>query len=347
MQPVAGSVESISLSAVARRRLGKLMYCVTEQCSYAAALVLPPGARLGVLIARVKDAPTDIFRWTDLASACPDVDAQTKRLIRSHRLRRSNLHLVRSSASVTALVAPGLMRLAADLRRENACATLTAAIEEIVRWTTIERCRADHDGYGGPNGYFAVAETVMQTQWEKVVFPIIRDCDFTSTLELGCGYGRNVERLRHLAKAVILVDVNQSCLDACQRRFGAHLDGCSFLYCKTAGNHLKGVDDASITFLYCWDTMVHFDKLVVRDYMTEIARVLRPGGRAFLHYSNLGATRPDSAFFANDGHRSDMSGEIMFRYATEIGFSVVSHRLSGRADGWGLDDLDCLTLLQR
>ena len=329
------------------RRSRKAFRIGAEQVAYLGILCLASTSRNARLINRVRAAPADIFRWTDLAGNLATLDQQSRRLIRSHRLRRSNLRLVRSEIYWRPLVEGRLRMLAADLGSANAASLVREAISDIVRWTTIQRCSIDHDAHGGPTGYFAVAETVMQAQWDNVIFPIIRECDFTSTLELGCGYGRNTERLRQLAKSIVLVDVNQSCLDGCFRRFGDRLDGCTFEYRKTIGNSLAGVSDSSITLAYCWDTMVHFDKTVVADYVAEIARVLRPGGRAFLHYSNVGALSPDSNFATNPGTRSDMSAEIMVRYAGQNGLSVVSHRLSGRADGWGQDDLDCLTLLER
>jgi hypothetical protein len=50
----------------------------------------------------------------------------------------------------------------------------------------------------------------------------------------------------------------------------------------------------SITLVYTWDSMVHFDKLIVQDYLAEIKRVLKAGSSAFLHHSNYGEKSPDS-----------------------------------------------------
>ena len=69
---------------------------------------------------------------------------------------------------------------------------------------------------------------------------------------------------------------------------------------------------------YSWDTMVHFDKIVFRDYLREATRVLAPGGRAFLHYSNLGAERPNSDFASNHGARSEDSGRSSIDALPEI-----------------------------
>jgi hypothetical protein len=93
--------------------------------------------------------------------------------------------------------------------------------------------------------------------------------------------------------------------------------------------------------------MVHFDKLVVKDYVREISRVLRREGTAFLHHSNLGSIFPNSNWTKNHGSRSNMSAELMSTFARETGLTVKFQRLSGKGDGWGMDDLDCLSLLKK
>jgi hypothetical protein len=93
--------------------------------------------------------------------------------------------------------------------------------------------------------------------------------------------------------------------------------------------------------------MVHFDKLIVRDYVHDIARVLKTGGSAFLHHSNYGAVSPDSDWASNPGTRSDMSAELMRVYAAESGLQVVSQHIQGRAEGWGTDELDCVSILRK
>lgn len=295
------------------------------------------------LVRLVRTSPADFFRWFDLARDC-DLGRDIRALVASHRLHRANTYLIRASAYIEDAVGPALTALAAGLTAENAPRVAAEAITEIIRWKTIVHIREDHAGGGG---YFDAAEKVMPWQWENVIWPIIRECDFTAVLDLGCGNGRNSEFLRRHARTIDLVDINESCLRVCRERFGDRRDGCTFRYHGTPGNALPTIADRSITLFYSWDTMVHFDKIVMRDYLGEIARILAPGGRGFLHYSNVGAERPNSDLATNHGHRSDMSGELFARYAAENDLRVVFHRVSGKADGWGRDDLDCLTLVER
>jgi 2-polyprenyl-3-methyl-5-hydroxy-6-metoxy-1,4-benzoquinol methylase len=327
------------------RRARKAARMSFDQCDSFISRAAPRGWRHQHLVRRIVARPHDLFRWFDLAEGgTVEIDEQTRALMRGHRLNRSNLYLLRSSNYVEALATPHLQRLAPGLQTDRAAEVVRDALEEIIRWKNVVRCREDHAGGGG---YFTAAESVMAWQWENVIFPIIGQCDFTTTLEIGCGHGRNVEFLRKLAKTVVLLDVNDSCLAACRDRFGTARDGCEFRYHRTVGNRLDGVADSSVTLVYSWDTMVHFDKLVVRDYVREIARVLRPGGHAFLHYSNQGAENPNSDCGDNDGHRGDMAPDLFASYARDSGLTIMLHRLSGVRDGWGRDNLDCLTLVQR
>ncbi len=220
---------------------------------------------------------------------------------------------------------------------------ISEAIDEIIKGKTIAQCAYAHRA--GP--YFDNAEVVMLDQWQRIIWPIIKDEDFTSTLELACGHGRNTEFLRQHASSIDLVDVNPSCIKACRNRFGERKERCEFRYHLTNGNGFPSIASNSITFGYSWDSMVHFDKLVIRDYVYEFARVLKPAGTAFLHHSNYGAFSPDSDWTKNHGSRSDMTAEMMREYAREAGLSIKFQRLSGTADCWGLDDLDCLSVLQK
>jgi hypothetical protein len=93
--------------------------------------------------------------------------------------------------------------------------------------------------------------------------------------------------------------------------------------------------------------MVHFDKRVVREYVGEINRVLRPGGSAFLHHSNFGSFAPDSDWSKNHGSRSNMTADLMKEYTSEMGLKMKFQRLSGTGDGWGMDNLDCISLIEK
>jgi SAM-dependent methyltransferase len=287
----------------------------------------------------IKFAPRNPRAWIGLArkkfSALPP---QTQTLMDRHDLVLDSGTIAFFQDYIEKEAGQRLQALAAN----PTPAAIAEAIDEIIRWVTVAQCAHAHRA----GLYFAHAEEFMPMQWERTILPIIKDEDFTSTLELACGHGRNTEFLRRYAKSIDLVDVNQTCIDACEKRFGSEKDSCIFRYHVTTGNSLP-VPSSSISFIYTWDSMVHFDKLVVRDYVHDVFRALKPGGSAFLHHSNYGTVAPDSSWTKNHGNRSDMTAELMREYAEEAGLKIKFQRLSGTADGWGIDDLDCLTLLAK
>jgi SAM-dependent methyltransferase len=290
----------------------------------------------------VQAAPLDIAAWVrliDHAAQEGTLDAQSAALARAHEFH-PGAHAVHAFAPEIAARGAETLRACAQSPVES----LPRAIEELVKWKTALQCGHSHDV---SKGYFIDAEPFMAMQWNDIIHPLIRDLDFTTVLDLACGHGRNTEFLRGLSKDIHLVDINASCIDACRERFGAEKDGTRFHYHVTDGNHLRMIPDASLTLVYSWDSMVHFDKLVVRDYVAEIARILKPGGSAFLHHSNYGSVAPDSDWASNPGTRSDMSAALMRDYAAAAGLEVVRQELQGRAQGWGMDDLDCASILRK
>jgi SAM-dependent methyltransferase len=186
------------------------------------------------------------------------------------------------------------------------------------------------------NPYFAQAEPVMDRLWDTLVLPFLRGSDFTAVLDLATGHGRNAQRLLPLAERLTLVDIQPGNIATCRRRFGADP---RITYLVNSGYDLSEVPDGSVTLLYCFDAMVHFDSDVVRAYLAEARRILVPGGRAFLHHSNY-----------QQGHdwrqaphsRAYMSKTLMAHYALKEGLEVVRQRI---IDWGGVERLDCLSLL--
>jgi len=49
--------------------------------------------------------------------------------------------------------------------------------------------------------------------------------------------------------------------------------------------------DASVDFVFSFDSLVHAEADALQAYLQEIARVLKPAGAGFIHHSNLGHYR--------------------------------------------------------
>lgn len=171
------------------------------------------------------------------------------------------------------------------------------------------------------NPYFREAEGSFAIQWETVVWPLIRDFDFTHVLELSPGAGRNTQMLCTLARRLTAVDYNEYALKQTRERLGQVYSGCELQYHRNNGYDLSMVPDASVTAVYCWDAAVHFDREIVTAYIKEFGRVLEPGGCGFFHHSDLG-DGADKNIKRNPGWRSNVSKELVADACRQSGLVV-------------------------
>jgi SAM-dependent methyltransferase len=168
--------------------------------------------------------------------------------------------------------------------------------------------------------YFNTAERVIGRQWNYYIWPRIKDADFSTVVDLACGHGRNTARLLPRAGRVIAVDINTECVEFVRARFAAEP---KVSVVQTDGTSLAGVSSGSATLVYCWDAMVHFESEVVEAYVREIARVLAPGGRGFIHHSNW--TRGKGQDFQKQPHwRNFMSANLFAGYLGNNGLQIIS-----------------------
>ena len=169
---------------------------------------------------------------------------------------------------------------------------LGAAVESVGRWWA-------------ETPYFAKAEVHMETQWRKLVLPFLQPdwegISWSVVVELEAGRSRSAAKLLPLAGRLHLVDPHANNLDHCRQRFGADPQ---LAFHQTDGRSLP-LPDAASTFRFCFDSMAHFYSDVVRAYLRDAIRVLRPGGHAFLHHSSTTA-HPGGDFEAEPHWRNFM-----------------------------------------
>lgn len=165
-------------------------------------------------------------------------------------------------------------------------------------------------------------------------------------VEIACGHGRITDFLRRHAGRLIGVDVTPKCVEACVARF-ADDKRCEFHV--NDGTSLPMVEDASADLVFSWDSLVHVGHEVMQAYVREIARMLKPGGYAFIHHSNLGQQahlltgKEKTEVVA--GRRASMSAEKMRADCAEVGLVCESQELLPWNHGtmW----LDCISVIRR
>ena len=194
--------------------------------------------------------------------------------------------------------------------------------------------------------YYGDAEPYMESQWQEWIYPLIKNADFTNVLELAPGHGRNTEKLRAFAREMHLVDINSTCIEACKKRFEGRGEPPRMYYYVNDGAGLPMSADNSITFFYSWDAMVHFDPVVIRKYVSEFRRVLRPGGFGFCHHSNFGTIAADKEanWLKNPAWRSTMTGQLFRDYCREAGLVIETQKL---IPWFNITSMDCISTFRK
>ena len=186
------------------------------------------------------------------------------------------------------------------------------------KWYNKRFCAAE----GMWDGYFSMAEPGMAGSWDRIIWPIIKDFDFDTVLELAPGAGRNTQKLMQVARVIHAVDMNEYALRKLRARFQTATRRCELHIHQNQGSDLAMIPDSSVTFIYSWDSAVHFDKAVLKEYLKEFFRVLRPNGAGFIHHSDLGAGAHVD-IRKNPHWRSNMSKELFADYCQRHGLEII------------------------
>lgn len=159
-------------------------------------------------------------------------------------------------------------------------------------------------------------------------------------LELGCGHGRHVPFYCNTAKRIVLVDILEKNIEFCRNRFA---DKGNIEYIVNNGHDFREVADNSVTALFTYDSMVHFELMDIFNYLVETERILINGGMALFEHSNN--TDDYTIDFATGySGRNFMSAQIFAYLVNRANLEVVDQKL---IDSCGREKLDCLTLVRK
>lgn len=191
------------------------------------------------------------------------------------------------------------------------------------------------------SSYYEDAEKYLPVFWgeQTIFYNFFKQLDLVDVVELACGKGRHSERVVKLCGRLTLVDVFPEHIGDCAKRLsGNH----NVTYIVNNGYDISQIDDASRTAIFCYDAMVHFAPEIVESYLKDVARILRPGGRALFHYSYYA---PAHLHYGQNPHaRNKMTSERFVNLARQAGLREVRTEVIG----WGgVAGLDAVSLLEK
>lgn len=158
---------------------------------------------------------------------------------------------------------------------------------------TVNENKKAWDGqYSWPNlgDEWSVAWGGPFMQWYGTILPRIhRFIPTGSILEIACGYGRWTQFLKDMCHELEVIDLSEECIQACKQRF---IKNTNIKYYLNDGKSLEMISDDSIDFVFSFDSLVHADESIIKSYFSQLPRILRDNGAAFIHHSNLGEYYP-------------------------------------------------------
>ena len=177
------------------------------------------------------------------------------------------------------------------------------------------------DGGNTPDLAFAKAEDVftrMMLPW--VPWPLWAKKKGTS-LDLGYGGGGQVLAARKHFTYVFGLDVHNEGMYVCNelRRRGAS----RFILIRGDGSKIYHICDNHIDFVHSWVTLMHVGTInIVKKYLKEIYRVMKPGGIAVLFFSRLLNTGTDFSDWKNDIEKEGTYREKAGRRVNQINLQI-------------------------
>jgi SAM-dependent methyltransferase len=181
-------------------------------------------------------------------------------------------------------------------------------------------------------------------QWHYTILPRIAAClPASRIIEIAPGFGRWTRFLLPLCNSYRGYDLSDTCIASCRQRFMTAETGDAIDFVANDGRSLPLEANASADFIFSFDSLVHVEQDVIASYLGEIARVLKPSGRAFLHHSNLGGLPKDLPHYAHERGQT-VSAASVARAAKAAGLLT----LAQETVTWNIPALlDCFSLVAK
>lgn len=171
----------------------------------------------------------------------------------------------------------------------------------------------------------AESESSMNIFWNKdsSFYEMFSALDLDNVIELVCGHGRHVTQYKKNANKITLVDILDKNIEYCKKRFSEET---KIKYYVNNGYDLSKLESDAYSAVFSSDAMVHFEMLDIFEYLKEIKRVLKTGGRGLFHHSN-NTEDYKVTFSTGTRGRNYMSAQIFAYLANRAGLTVIKQRI--------------------
>ena len=180
-------------------------------------------------------------------------------------------------------------------------------------------------------------------QWYGSILPRIQQfLPAGNVLEIAPGFGRWTQWLRQLADDLVVVDLSEKCIEFCRKRFAGenHIS-----YFVNDGTSLEMIRDQSLDFVFSYDSLVHAEVDVMREYVCQLAKKLAPNGVTFIHHSNIGVYKSRMTELLSKesdyGRAFSVTAENVREMVNREGLACLSQEIFN----WGGElSTDCITV---
>ncbi|MBW2992379.1 class I SAM-dependent methyltransferase [Candidatus Woesearchaeota archaeon] len=180
-----------------------------------------------------------------------------------------------------------------------------------------------------------------QYLWYGTIFPrILKFVPTENILEIAPGFGRCTQYLKDLCKKLVIVDLCENCINHCKKRFSK---SSNIEYHQNDGKTLRFIQDNSINFIFSWDSLVHADLKIIKVYLLEFSRVLKPKGFGFIHHSNAGIYGPKLDNSEDHWRARDVTARLFEESCNSVGLQCISQEIIR----WGRPKMDCISLFTK
>ncbi len=186
-----------------------------------------------------------------------------------------------------------------------------------------------------------------EAQWFGTLLPRLHAFIPAGTiLEIAPGFGRWTNYLKDQCENLIVVDLAEKCIRACEKRFSS---SSHITYHVNDGQSLDMIPDNSIDFVFSFDALVHVERDVMEAYLSQLANKLSPNGVGFIHHSNLGMYLDEltGELPPEIGHPhwrgKSMSAKLFEEYCDQASLQCISQEMTHWASHQLIDAISVFT----